>query len=427
MKNDDSLFDEIVGIGDRGGRKGSDRSDRGSADEAPRAHGRRAAVPLTPAGSTAAPEPAPRAGSGRRRGKRRRSRLRTLIPILLVLAVVLAAGAGGVAGYRWITGHVQVGEQPQASEFPGPGSGEALIQVKDGDTGGDIAASMKKAGVIKSTAPFTIQFANNPDASKIAPGTYRLKKQMTSEGALKLLLDPSSRAGRRLTVPEGQRMSAMFPKLSESTGIPVADFEAAAADYTSLGIPQNAANSAEGYLFPGTYDIPDDAGAKEVLTMMVQRMTAELDKRGVAPQDRERVLTLASIAEKEARNPDDYGKVVRTIDNRLAGVGEAGGHPMRLQLDSTIAYASGRNSISTTPKERATDGPYNTYMRDGLPVGPISNPGAATIDAALNPPEGPWLYWVAVNTDTGETKFAATKSEHDANVREWQAWARSKH
>jgi len=138
------------------------------------------------------------------------------------------------------------------------------------------------------------------------------------------------------------------------------------------------------------------------------------------------VLTLASIAEKEARSSDDYGKVVRTIDNRLAGVGEAGGNPMRLQLDSTVAYASGKNTISTTPEERASDSPYNTYVHDGLPIGPISNPGGATIDAALNPPDGPWLYWVTVNTDTGETKFAATKTEHDANVREWQEWAKTK-
>ncbi|UYG16285.1 endolytic transglycosylase MltG [Brachybacterium huguangmaarense] len=361
---------------------------------------------------------------GRRRGDRHRSPLRAILPVLLVVVVLLGAGIGGVYGYRWVTGNVSV--QKEETDYPGPGTGEATIVVHDGDSGGDIAKSLVEADVIKSTGPFTTQFANSPDASSISPGTYRLKKQMSSSDALKLLLDPSSRAGTRVTIPEGMRMSAMFEKLSSSTGIPVADFEAAIKDYTALGVPANPANSPEGYFWPGTYDVPEDATAADVLTMMAGRMQDELAKRGVKPEDEHRVLTLASIAEKEARSSDDYGKVVRTIDNRLAGVGEAGGNPMRLQLDSTVAYASGKNTISTTPEERASDSPYNTYVHDGLPIGPISNPGGATIDAALNPPDGPWLYWVTVNTDTGETKFAATKTEHDANVREWQEWAKTK-
>lgn len=361
---------------------------------------------------------------GPRRGERHRSPLRAVLPVLLVVVVLLGLGIGGVYGYRWITGNVSVAQEE--TDYPGPGTGEAMVVVHDGDSGGDIATSLVEADVIKSRGPFTTQFANSPDASSISPGTYRLRQQMSAAGALQLLLDPASRAGTRITVPEGMRMSAMFEKLSAATGISVEDFDAAVADYTALGVPQNPANSAEGYFWPGTYDVPEDATAADVLTMMASRMQNELAARNIAPADQHRVLTLASIAEKEARSADDYGKVVRTIDNRLEGVGEAGGHPMRLQLDSTVAYASGKNTISTTPEERASDSPYNTYMHDGLPIGPIANPGGATIDAVLNPPEGPWLYWVTVNTDTGETKFAATKAEHDANVREWQEWARTK-
>src|SRR5690606_3367149 len=152
------------------------------------------------------------------------------------------------------------------------------------------------------------------------------------------------------------------------------------------------------------------------------RMRTELAARGVPEDQWHRTLTVASIAGKEARTPEDYGKVARTIENRLAGVGEAGGRPMKLQLDSTVAYVSGRKAVSTTPEERAVDSPYNTYVHDGLPVGPIANPGGATIDAVQDPPPGDWLYWVTVNTDTGETKFAATKAEHDANVEQWRQW-----
>ncbi|MFC0674266.1 endolytic transglycosylase MltG [Brachybacterium hainanense] len=365
-------------------------------------------------------------GRGRRRAEApRRGPLRRLLPAILVLVVLGALGVGGVTGYQWLSGSIRIG-QVEAKDYEGPGTGEVTIEVKEGDTGTDIAKTLVEHDVILSTGPFVAIFSATPEASSITPGTYRLKKQMTSSDALQMLLDPASLAGRRITIPEGLRLTAIYERVSEATGIPVADFEALTDDPAAIGLPENPAGSIEGYLWPGRYDIPEDATAQDVLTMMAARMTSELDARGVPEDQRHRVLTIASIAEKEARSPEDYGKVVRTIDNRLAGTGEAGGVPMKLQLDSTVAYVSGRQAVSTTPAERAVDSPYNTYRVEGLPVGPIANPGGATIDAVLDPPEGDWLYWVTVNTDTGETKFAATKAEHDANVAQWRAWAETK-
>lgn len=392
MNDDRSLFDELAGDDEHEPDRPASRTRRELREE--RSH----------------------------RTQERHSPLRSLLPLLVVLALLVGVGVGGVYGYRWLTGNVQVGEA-EASDYPGPGTGKATVKVADGDSGSAIADKLVAAGVIKSAGPFTQLFANTPEASEIKPGTYTLKKQMSASGALDLLLDPSSRAGKTVTIPEGLRMSDVFARLSKETGIPVEDFEAAAKDYTALGIPENPAGSAEGYLWPGQYDIEDGATATDILTQMATRMQHKLEALGVPPEKQHEVLTLASIAEKEARSPEDYGKVVRTLENRLQGVGEAGGHPMNLQLDSTVAYAAGHSNISTTPEERASDSPYNTYVRPGLPVGPISNPGEATIKAALDPPEGPWLYWVTVNTDTGETKFAATKAEHDRNVQEWKDWA----
>lgn len=349
-----------------------------------------------------------------------------LLPLLLVAAVVLALAAGGFYAYHWVSNNVNVAEEaPQ--DYEGSGTGEeVVIEVKDGDTGFDIASTLVDAGVIQSAAPFIQVFTASPEASTIQPGAYSLQKQMSSAAALDALLDPANVAGQRVTVPEGLTNKQIFARVSEATGIPVADFEEAAAHYTDYGLPENPAGSPEGYLWPGRYDIPEDATAGDVLTMMWERMESELDARGVAPEDRHRILTLASIAEKEARTPDDYGRVVRTLENRLDGIGEAGGRPMALQLDSTVAYFSGSDSISTTPQQRATDSPYNTYLHPGLPIGPISNPGGATLDAAVNPPAGDWLYWVTVNTETGETKFATTFAEHQQNVAQWQQWARER-
>lgn len=117
--------------------------------------------------------------------------------------------------------------------------------------------------------------------------------------------------------------------------------------------------------------------------------------------------------------------VARAIYNRLQGKTETG-QPMKLQLDSTVIYANGgTGTLTTTDAQRALDSAYNTYKVDGLPPGPINSPGKSAIEAALNPADGTWIYWVVVNPQTGETKFASTDAEHQANVAEFQAWCKA--
>ncbi|WP_114856602.1 endolytic transglycosylase MltG [Brachybacterium sp. YJGR34] len=365
-------------------------------------------------------------GRGRRRGAPRRHRgPLALLPALLVLLVVAGLGVGGYQGYQWVTSNVSL--QGEAADYPGPGTGEVIVEVSEGDTGTDIAGTLVEDGVIKSPGPFISVFSNTPDASSIEPGIYRLQREMNSADALEALMDPANLAAYRVIVPEGRRLSQVWAQLSEETEIPVEDFEAAAEDYTSYGIPENSAGTLEGYLWPGRYDIPEDATAEDVIAMMWAPMEQQLVDREIPESQWHRTLTVASLAEKEVSRAEDYGKVARTIENRLAGVGEAGGTPMKLQFDSTVHYVTGSaDSVATTDEERATDDPYNTYVHTGLPPGPIAAPGGPAIEAAAAPPEGDWLYFVTVNTETGETKFAATWSEHEENVAEWQAWEQSK-
>ena len=363
---------------------------------------------------------------GRRRSTPKRGGFfRSVLPVLLVMVVVGALIVGGVQGYRWVTSNLNV--EQEATDFPGPGSGEAIVEVNNGDTGTDIAKTLVDAGVIKSSGPFVTIFSSTKEASRIEPGIYRLKLEMKSSDALTALLDPANLAGYRVIIPEGKRLTEIWELLAAETDITVEDFEAAAKDYTSYGIPENSAKSLEGYLWPGRYDIGEDATAEEIITMMWGRMEEQLTQRDIPQEKWHETLTLASLAEMEVRHPEDYGKVVRTIHNRLEGTGEAKGSPMKLQFDSTVHYVTGKAaSVGTTDAERATKNPYNTYVNLGLPPGPISAPGGPALDAAVSPPAGDWLYFVSVNTDTGETKFAATWAEHEKNVKEWQEWAASK-
>ena len=114
-------------------------------------------------------------------------------------------------------------------------------------------------------------------------------------------------------------------------------------------------------------------------------------------------MIIASLVQAEG-HPNDYGKVSRVIYNRLA----AG---MPLQLDATVNYVLKKSEINLSPDQIATDSPYNTYKNTGLPPTPINQPGEAAMTAALQPDEGDWLYFVAVNPDTGETKFTSDYNE----------------
>lgn len=366
----------------------------------------------------------PSSHRGRRRAAPKRSVTRIALPVLLVVLVIAGLAAGGVAGYRWLTSNVSV--ESEETDFPGPGRGEAVVEVAAGDTGTDIADTLVEEGVIKSAPPFVTMFSNTPEASGIEPGIYRLQQEMPAAEALQMLLNPDNLAGHRVIIPEGLRTEQIWEIMADETEIPVEDFEEAAADYTSFGIPENDADSLEGYLWPGRYDVPEEATAEDVIDMMWSRMEGELTQREIPEEDWHRTLTLASLAELEVRNEEDYGKVVRTILNRLDGAGEADGTPLPLQFDSTVHFVTGKDtSVGTTDDERATESPYNTYLHEGLPPGPIASPGGATLNAVEDPPAGDWLYFVTVNTDTGDTKFAKTWDEHEENVREWQEWADS--
>lgn len=355
--------------------------------------------------------PETRATSRHVRRRRSHSALAT------VLALVVVAGLLGAAAYfgRSALSGLFSGDD-SVEDFPGPGTGSVSVHVAPGDSVTTIGGTLVEAGVIATRDAFLDAAAGHPAGTTIQPGTYELRLEMSAAGALGVLVNPANRQVEVVTVPEGLRLGETLTRLSDGADVPLAELEAAAADAAAIGLPAYADGNAEGFLFPATYEFEPDATAAEMLTAMVTRFgqaatTVSLESGsealGRTPLE---IVTIASIIESETSRAEDMAKAARVIYNRLA-VG------MRLQMDSTVSYAVGSSgSVFTTEEERQTDSPYNTYRYEGLPPGAISSPGEAALAAAMAPAAGDWLYFVTVDLDTGETRFARTPEEHQANV-----------
>lgn len=352
----------------------------------------------------------PRQKARRERPARRRGI--SCLAMILALAVLVAAAAFAFGSLRSL-----IPGTGEATDYEGPGEGEVQVEISQGDSGSEIGETLVEADVVKTTSGFTKVASAQPEkAAEIQPGTYSMLKKMPASDAFDRLLDPENRVASGITIPEGQWRSEIYETLSEGTGVPVQEYEQAEKS-GDLELPPEAKGKVEGWLYPQTYDFGEDASAVDQLNEMIAMTTAELEKAEVPRKDWHRTLTLASIVEGEAGEAD-RGKVARVVENRLAD--RSGPTVGMLQMDSTIHYMlKKRGTITTSDKERNTDNPYNTYKNRGLPPGPINNPGGEAIEAAGNPDPGDWLFFVTVDPDTGETKFAETQREHDRNVQEF--------
>ncbi len=347
-----------------------------------------------------------------RRANRRRVKGRRRFVVLLI-ALGLVAGGGFVAVKVLLPAYASL---TASNDYVGKGSGAVSVVVHKGDTGRIIGATLEKAGVVKTAKAFATVAGENPRSGSIQPGTYALQTRMSAASALAMLLDPANRTVPRVTIREGVWTSEVIKLLSSATGRPLEDYVVALKDAAALGLPPEAKGNPEGYLFPSTYEFEKDTTAAEQLHTMVAKARNELDKLGVAPDRMQRVLTIASIVEAEASAVADRPKVARVIENRLT-------RPMLLQMDSTVHFISGRRGkAGTSDAERLSKSPYNTYLVAGLPPGPIDSPGLSAMQAAVDPTPGPWLYFVAVNPETGETRFAVDAAGHAANEKLFLKW-----
>lgn len=311
-----------------------------------------------------------------------------------------------------------------ADDYVGEGKDPVAVVVPMGATLTQIGDILVANDVVKSTKTFRDEASKNPDSATIQAGRYNLLTELPAVKALEMLLDPANQEITSITIREGLTLSQQWTVMETQLGLNRADISEAV-NSEGLNLPAWANGKVEGFMFPDTYRVAEPAAALPLVREQASqftRITTNLDFEtragalGMAPYD---VVTVASIIEREVGQADYRALVSSVIHNRLA-------QNMPLQMDSTVHYALGDYSkVTTTAEDRQIDSPYNTYKYSGLPPGAISNPGAAALEAAVAPVDTDYLFFVTVDLDTGETRFAATLAEHEANVTLFQQWCQA--
>lgn len=333
--------------------------------------------------------------------KRRKRRWLIRITIAFVVLVILLGAGIGIGG-AMVYSHVT---QPR------PEGPAVTFEVPKGATGSQIARLLADAELVEHESFFRLALRLNPGEA-IQFGTYRVPGGGSPVQLLEHLRKGPVVAIQadtvRVTVPEGLTLRQMGTLLGDPemflTTVENLDPE------TLLGFP---APSLEGFLMPNTYFFEEEPSPGALTSRMLQQFRTEYEKLvdeipGAAERDPLEVVTIASLIEEEARDDAERPIIASVIYNRLE-------RNRPLDLDSTLQYALDKYGQRLLNEDKEVDSPYNTYRNAGLPPGPISNPGPASIRAALAPADTDYLYFVS-NADGKSHTFSRNLAEHNQAV-----------
>ncbi|OQX03083.1 MAG: hypothetical protein BWK80_56485 [Desulfobacteraceae bacterium IS3] len=297
----------------------------------------------------------------------------------------------------------------------GSGNEKKIIEIAPGRGFGAIIESLRQAGLIQNSLKFKILARLRGYDKKIRAGEYQLSPSMSPKDMLELMI-----SGRvylhKLTIPEGYTMREIAAEIANAGFAVEAEIINAATDEAFIRQQGLDAPGLEGYLFPDTYYFPKGVKAQTILSAMLRRYHAVFrsewkQKAKEMGFSAHQTLTLASIIEKETGLASERPIVSSVFHNRLKRV-------MRLESDPTVGYGVENFNGHITRKDLERVTPYNTYKIQGLPPGPIANPGAKAIQAALYPADTAFLFFVAKGD--GSHYFSTTYPEHQQAVRKYQ-------
>jgi UPF0755 protein len=315
----------------------------------------------------------------------------------------------GVAAYqtiRWAEGPVIPAQEHPPSK---------VIVIPDGSTFQYVASLLEREGLIKSRTVFVLLGKSQSADRKVHAGEYELNPGMTPAEILSKLLNGQVLL-HPLTIPEGLTIAQIADVASEQGLTDPAEFLRLANDrafIASLGIK---AETLEGYLYPNTYKFPRPIKARELLVAMVEQLRQVVGPDLLARMQElkmtmHEVLTLASVIEKETGSGGERPEISAVFHNRLK-------KHIPLQSDPTVIYGLPAFDGNLHKKDLSSPSPYNTYRVQGLPPGPIANPGIQAIRATLYPSDSHSLYFVSRNDGTHQ--FSATLIEHNKAVEKYQ-------
>lgn len=339
--------------------------------------------------------------------KQRRKKMTSLLALFLV-CIVLCVGA-----FQFFRGLMMPSSPGVATDV-----GEDIsVTVPDGASTSDIAQLLKEKGLIKSVFRFKLESKLNDYDGTFQKGVYTLNTSMTHQQIMELLKKGGeAEETYQLLIPEGFTVDKIAQKLQEQNIMTADEFIAEVNtgnfDYEFLKevpISTDRKYKLEGYLFPATYTLYDGVTAHELIDKMLQRFEIEYNqtiKEDLAESEYtlDEIVTIASIVECEIQVPEERARAAGVIRNRLK-------QGMNLQIDATVLYAQGASKDRVMESDLEYNSPYNTYQVKGLPVGPISNPGAAALEAALHPEENNYIYYVVETYGSSNHVFTETYDE----------------
>lgn len=348
-------------------------------------------------------------GRNTRQTRRRRKRKRTaknyiaiIIAAVLIILAVFAVYKGIGAAYNIGKGYV-TGENTNSTETA---LGEEVeFTIPAGASTKDIAEILHSKGLISSKLFFRINSKLDGYDGTYMQGTYKIPLGTSEEDIMKTLQSGLVyNDSIKITIPEGYT-AMQIAKTTEESGICTADefieeMNTGTFDFDFISSLPDRQYRLEGYLFPDTYFISETGGAHELIEKMLTRFDDiynENIKSYVEKSDytMDEIITIASIIESEIKADSERTIASAVIYNRLNS-------GMKLQMDATVQYAQGLRKEVVTSDDLSIDSPYNTYKVDGLPLGPISNPGKSSLIAAVTPDDNNYLYYVLKDRTSGE-------------------------
>ena len=339
-----------------------------------------------------------------KRGRSSRvARVRIAVAVIVVSLAMMALVVGAFAWSALLRPVSQVAPGRPVTLTVPAGAGTAAI-------GGLLADE----GVVPNPMAFRIRASLAGADGKLRAGTYEFETGTSYGDAISALLKGPPQRFVEFTIPEGFVIEQIAERIESELGIRQEETLSLAKEGASEFADEHPylsdahEGSLEGYLFPKTYRVPADATARQVLDMMLDQFDAEFATVDTATVTADgfsihEIVTMASIIEREAKLAPERPVVASVIRNRL----DLG---MRLEIDATIEYVLPGNRFRLTYKDLEIDSPYNTYRNEGLPPGPISSPGLASLVAAASPANTDYLYYVLTGKDGSHT-FATNKRD----------------